>query len=103
MKRNIQQQIDRTLECLGNQADIEVNPVFIDALSDKIAHLRTRRGLAYRSRAFYPVAALLMVMLNAAALMGYFGKQQPVSDQSYDALGVVASEYGIGQSSYAAL
>lgn len=102
MKTNIQQEIDKTLGCLGEQANIEVSPLFIDGLSEKIAHLRTRRGHAYRSRAFYPVVVLLMVGLNAAALMGYFGKQQSAGDQSYDPISVVASEYGIGQSSYMA-
>lgn len=100
MKTNIQHEIDKTLDCLGEQGNVEVSPAFVDAFSNKIGHLHARRNLGYRSRAFYPVIVLLMVMLNAAALMGYFGKQGSASEQSYDEVAVVASEYGVGQSSY---
>lgn len=102
MKRNIEHEIDQTMNCLSESDSIQVSDLFIDAVSGKISGLHTRRGIAYRSRAFYPVIVLLMVGLNLAALLGLFGKRQSAQSQSYDPVSVMASEYGIGESSYSA-
>lgn len=98
MKNRIEQEIDKTLGCMGDGFDIHVSPLFVETLNGRIARTQIGRSVGYRSRAFYPVALLLMVVLNSCVLWASFGEQgQVVDDASYQA-SVIADEYGIGQS-----
>lgn len=99
MKNRIAHEIDKTLDCMDETLDIQVNPMFAENLQSRIAGIRVSRGLAYRNRAFYPVAILLLVVMNLAVLSGSFGKQTTGSSQ-YDQAGIMATEYGMGQSGY---
>lgn len=100
MKHNIEQEIDKTLNCLGVDQDIQVSPLFVDMVSQKAGHLRTRRGVGYQSKAYYPVVILLMVGLNLAVLAANYRSQESATGETDDQIGVIASEYGIGQNSY---
>jgi len=97
MENRIKQEINRTLECMGESLDIQVSPLFTDKLSNKIADIRVCHNVGYRNRAFCPVAILLMVVLNFAALTVSFAGQRQVDSGSDFQAGVMASEYGIGQ------
>ena len=101
MKRQIEQEIDLTLNCLNEFKDIQVSPVFMDTLSGKISHLQMHRNIGYQSGAFYPVVIMLLVVMNIAILVESFGKQRLESGQ-YDQTGIMVTEYGMGQNSYTA-
>ncbi len=100
MENRIEQEINRTLGCMGDSVDIQVSPLFAENLSSRIANMRVSRSVGYRSRAFYPVAILLMVILNSVALMVSFTGRGQVSEAANSQASVIASEYGIGQSGY---
>ena len=100
MKR-IEQEIDRTLNCLGDADGIEVSGLFIETVSSKVNGLRGRRGPGYRSKAFYPVVIVLMVVFNLAVLAAVLVPQTQTT-QTVDPMSAMASEYGIG-SAYASL
>lgn len=96
MKRQIEQEIDQTLNCLGENSGIEVSDLFVDAVSSKICLLQTRRGIGYQNKAFYPVVIVLMVVFNFAILAASITPRQATA-QTDDPMSVIASEYGIGQ------
>ena len=100
MENRIEQEINRTLGCMAGSIDIQVTPLFAENLSSRIAGIRVCRGVVYRSRAFYPVAILVMLLLNLTFFMANVGGQNSVSGRAYDQTSVIASEYGIGQSGY---
>jgi len=100
MENRIEQETNRTLECMGEGPDIRVSPLFTEKLSNKIADIRVCHSVGYRNRAFCPVAILLMVVLNFAAITMSFGGQRQVDSESDYQAGMIASEYGIGQSGY---
>ena len=100
MENRIEQEINKTLQCLDGSFDIQVSPSFAEKLNGSIAEIRVARGVVYRSRAFYPVVILLMVALNFAALTMNFGGRRQVDGGSENQASVIASEYGIGQSGY---
>lgn len=102
MNHKIEQEIDRTLSCLDASDSIQPSDFFLDSLSNKLSHLRTRRGIGYRNRSFYPVVILLMVLLNLTVLLASLGAGRSATDGIYDQDSVIANEYGIGQSSYVA-
>ena len=62
MENRIEQEINRTLGCMGDGVDIQVGPLFAENLSSRIANMRVSRSVGYRNRAFYPVMILLMVV-----------------------------------------
>ena len=98
MNRQVEQEIDRTLDWLGKQEDIQVSPLFIETLCSKVGHLRTHRSVGHRNRYSYLVAISLMAALNIAVLIATLCVGQPVGGETYDSTDVIAREYGIGQS-----
>lgn len=100
MENRIEQEINKTLQYMGNDFDIQVSAVFAENLSSRIANMRVSRSVGYRNRAFYPVAIVLLVALNFAACLASFKGRQPVNNVSNNQVSVLANEYGIGQSSY---
>ena len=100
MENRIEQEINKTLECMGDSLDIQVSPLFAENVNSRIADMRVSRSVGYRSRAFYPVAILLMVVLNIGALIISFTGQQQVDTAVENQISVIASEYGIGQANY---
>jgi len=100
MENRIEHQINKTLECLGRDVDIQVSPLFAEKLSNRLAAMRVSRIIGYRNRAFYPVAIVLLIVLNLATSLVSFKGQQPVNFVSNNQVSVLASEYGIGQGSY---
>ncbi len=100
MENRIEQEINKTLKCMGESLDIQVSPLFAENVNSRIADMRVSRSVGHRSRAFYPVAILLMVVLNLTALMISFRGQQQVDTAVENQISVIASEYGIGQANY---
>ena len=97
MENRIEQEVNKTLECMEQGRDFRVNPLFAEELSGRIAGIRVSRA-GYRSRIFYPVVIVLLVVLNFSAGLAFFTKQQPVEETSVNQVSVLASEYGISQS-----
>jgi hypothetical protein len=100
MENRIEQEINRTLEYMSDSIDIQVSPLFAENLSSRIANMRVSSSLGYRNRALYPVAILLMVVLNFAALTASFTGQSQVNGGTDYQATLLASEYGIGQDNY---
>lgn len=98
MDNRIENQINKTLECMGRDGDIEVSPLFTEKLSDRLAAMRVSRSIGYRNRTFYPVAIVLLIVLNLAITLASFKVKQSASSVSTSQTNVLASEYGIGQS-----
>jgi len=103
MEDRIEQEIDKTLDCMGDCFDVQVSPLFAEELSGRIAGIRVSRGIWCRSRIFYPVAIALLVVLNVTAGLVSLSRQQPVNDVSNNQVSVLASEYGISQNNYMSL
>jgi len=100
MKNRIEQEINKTLQHLGDSFDIQPSGLFTENLSSRIAKVRISHGVGYRTRAVYPVAILLMILLNFAILAVNFTNQRPVDGEVDSHAGIMADEYGLGQNSY---
>ncbi|MBI9017740.1 MAG: hypothetical protein JEZ07_10830 [Phycisphaerae bacterium] len=100
MNKKIEKEIELTLQRLGDDTNIEVSPMFADMLNGKIAKMHTARGVDYRSKSFYPVIIILLVVMNiSACVVSFTGNSQ--TDQSSDYQNsVLASEYSIGQNTF---
>ena len=99
MDKNIQNEINLTLQCLGESADIQVTPSFVDTLTGRLDGIHPRRGFAYPNRSFYPAMIALMVIFNLTAFFVSFKGNQQVVPASSSQVNVLAAEYSIGQNS----
>ena len=98
MNQRIQQEIDKTLECMQDGLDIPVNPLFAERLDQRMANMQVPRGVGYRSRVSYPVAIVLLVVLNLVTGLVSLRARQSANETSDSPATVLATEYGIGQS-----
>jgi hypothetical protein len=98
MENRIQQEIDKTLECMQDGLDIPVNPLFAEGLSQRMANMRVPRGAGHRSRMSYPVVIALLIVLNLATGLVSLRARQSANETSDSPASVLATEYGIGQS-----
>lgn len=101
MKDRIQQEVDRTLECLNDGLDIPADPLFAKRLSQRVAGVRMSRSGGVGSRISYPVVIVLLIVLNLAAGVMRFRAHQSSSEVSSSSESVLASEYGLGQNDLA--
>ena len=101
MNDRIQQEVDKTLECLGDGPDIPTNPLFAEKLSRRVAGVRMSRAGGVGSRISYPLVIAVLIILNVAAAWVSLGSRPAGSDTSSSAESVLASEYGIGQNDLA--
>ena len=100
MKNRIEQEINKTFECMGDGFDIQVSDLFTERLNSRISGIRFSHRVGYRNRAFYPVVIILMVFLNLAVGLMSFKGQDQVSTASDSKTSIMASEYGFAQNSY---
>lgn len=98
MENRIQQEIDKTLECMQDGLDIPVNPMFAERLSQRVANMRVPRGAGYGSRVSYPVVIVLLVVLNLVTGLVGLRAYQSSNERSDSPATVLATEYGVGQS-----
>ena len=98
MENRIQQEIDKTLECMQDGLDMPVNPLFANRLSQRMAGMRVPRGAGYRSRVSYPVVIVLLVVLNLTTGLVSLRARQSANETSDNPATVLATEYGVGQS-----
>lgn len=103
MAKNIEQEIDRTLACLGEGTDVQLSPMFVERLSSRAAQVRPARRVGYGSRSFYPVVVAVLVVLNAAVGMARWAGRERGDVTGQDQISVMASEYGIGEQGYGSL
>lgn len=99
MANRIEQEVNKTLECLPDIPDIEVSPLFADKISSRLAHLRTPGRAGYRSRGFYPAVIALLIVLNVAAVVTGLGRRGGDANQSATQYSALAEEYGIDTNS----
>ncbi len=88
-------EVEKTLQ-LFDDSRIEVNSMFADQLSGRIADMRASRRI-YRSSAFYPAVIVLLIVLNISACMFNFAGHDNTDNEDYQ-VSVMASEYSIGTS-----
>ncbi|MFC1765505.1 hypothetical protein ACFL6U_25965 [Planctomycetota bacterium] len=97
MKNRIQQEIDKTLDYLEEDLDIQVNPTFMQGLNSRMARLKITQAPAYRRRMSYPVVIVVLLMLNLGAGLLSVKARQPAADTSTSPESVLAQEYGLDQ------
>ena len=99
MNTHIQQEIDRTLDCLGDGLDIQVNPLFVQGLTNRMARLQIKQVSGYQRRASYPavIAILLVLNLGAGLLSFKTGAWLSTAEVSDNPVSVLALEYGLEQ------
>ena len=100
MENRIEQEINKTFECMGDSFDIQVSDLFAERLSSRISNIRFSHRVGYRNRAFYPVVIILMVFLNLAVGLMSFKGQDQISGTTGSKVSIMASEYGFAQNSY---
>jgi len=98
MENRIQQEIDKTLDCMQDGLDIPVSPLFAERLSQRMANMRVSRCAGYSSRVSYPVAIVVLVVLNLATGLVSLRARQSANETSDSPTTVLATEYGVGQS-----
>jgi hypothetical protein len=98
MKDRIQQEVDKTLECLEGGLDIPANPLFAEGLSRRMAGMRISPGARRRNRMSYPVVIALLLVLNLAAGLVSFKARPRAGETTSSLASVLANEYGLGQS-----
>ncbi len=98
MNDRIQQEIDKTLECMQNGLDIPVDPMFAERLSQRMATMRVPRGAGYGSRVSYPVVIVLLVVLNLVTGLVSLRVRESANETSDSPATVLATEYGVDQS-----
>ncbi|MCK4998968.1 MAG: hypothetical protein KAS23_05515 [Anaerohalosphaera sp.] len=101
MDKNIENEINLTLQCFGESSDINVAPSFIDNLTGRLDGIHPRRGPGYTNRSFYPVMIALMVVLNFTAFFVSYKGNLKTASASSSSTNVLAAEYSIGQNSLA--
>ena len=84
---------------MDNDLDIQISPMFAENLSSRIANIKVSRGIGYRSNLFYSIVIILLMALNLAIGLVSLKSQKSGNNGSDNQTSVLASEYGIGQSS----
>ena len=102
MENRIEQEVNKTLECMGGDFEILVSPVFTENLNRRMSDVRISRGVGFRSRSFYPVMIAVVLVLNLAIGLTTFTGNKYNEDNADNQLSSLASEYGIGSNSYSA-
>ena len=97
MENRIQQEIDKTLECMADGLDVSVNPLFWEDLNSRMANVHVSRGHWYQSRVSYPIVIVLLMIMNHATGLASVKARQPVREASTSPESVLAHEYGLGQ------
>ena len=97
MNQRIQQEIDKTLECMQDGLDIRVSPLFAERLSQRMANMRVPRGAGYGSRVSYPVVIVLLV-LNLAAGLVSLRVRESANEAPDNPATILGTEYGVGRS-----
>ena len=99
MNSRIENEINKTLECMGNDTIIEPTPFFVDNVYKKIGEAKKAKRLPYRSRIIYPAAIIVLVAMNLTVLWSNYSKHDRSDIESSNA-SVMAREYGLNQDSY---
>lgn len=99
MDKHIQQEIDKTLDCLEDGLDIPFNPLFMQGLNSRMARLQVSQDPGYRRRVSYPAVIVMLLVLNlGAGWMSFKARAwQSVSETSDSPARILATEYGLGQ------
>lgn len=99
MDKHIQQEIDRTLDCLAGGLDIPVNPLFVQGLNNRMAQLQVQQVSGYQRRVSYPAVIVMLLVFNlGAGWMSFRARAwQSVSETSDSPAHILATEYGLGQ------
>ena len=97
MKDRIEQEVDRTLECMKDGLGVPVSPLFAEKLSRRIARVQVRRASGYGGRMSYAVVIVLLIALNVTAGLVSLKARQRVGSASSTPESVLAQEYGMGQ------
>jgi hypothetical protein len=96
MHNRVENEVDKTLGLIKNM-DIHISPDFSKKMSIRLEKVRIAEPGLYRSRAFYPVAVLILIIFNLAGgftLIAYSKSQH--MNTNYE-ISVLANDYGIGQ------
>jgi hypothetical protein len=100
MENRIEQEVNKTLECMGGDFGIQVSPVFTENLNRRMSDVRISRGAGFRSRSFYPVMISVVLVLNLAIGLTTFTGNKYNEGDADNQLSSLASEYGIGSNRY---
>lgn len=99
MDKRIEQEINKTLNCIEGNPDIQISPLFTENLNSKIASIKVSRITGYQSFVFYPALIVLLVILNFSTGFVSFKDHKQVNGSSNNQISILANEYGIGQNS----
>jgi hypothetical protein len=98
MNKEIENEINRTLEHFNDGIDVQVSPLFAESISSRIRGVN-RPGKGRYSRAFYPTVIILLLLLNVSS--GLLNLQKGRADISpQEKVSILASEYGMAQDDY---
>lgn len=96
MNSRIEQEINKTLECIDGDFDITPSASFADNLTGRLASVKISRGSRIPSGVFYSVIIVLLVVLNISiGLISYKSQQSAESSSPAETL---AAEYSIANS-----
>ena len=101
MDKNIENEINLTLQCLGDSDNVRVSSSFVDSMAHRLEGVHPRRGLGNTNRSFYSAIIALMVLLNITAFFVNLKSNQQAAPVSSSHADVLAEEYSIGQNSLA--
>ncbi len=102
MKNRIEQEVNKTLECMGDDFEIQVSPGFAENLNRRISDGGISRGVSFRSRSFYPVMIVVVLVLNLAIGLTAFTGDKYNESGADNQLSSLASEYGMNSNNYSA-
>ena len=85
---------------MGDDFGIQVSPVFAENLNRRMSDVSISRGAGFRSRSFYPVMIAVVLVLNLTIGLTTFTGNKFNDADADNQLSSLASEYGMGSSSY---
>lgn len=99
MDSRIQQEIDKTFDCLEEGLNISINPMFVQGLNQRMARLQVQQVSGYQRRFSYATMIILLLVLNLGASWLSFKAQSwsSTAKHSNSPASILATEYGLGQ------